>query len=1674
MRLDALLSSSLGIKTAAARIFIEAGDVTVHGKIQREPRWQIVLGEEHAIVVGGEPLRAVGRTPFAHYILLVHKPRAVHCAKFADAAGGRRSLWDLVPPDLSHATLGAFGRLDADTTGLILMGTDGGLQSLLMHPSCGCEKAYVATLRVSANFRLRANAIAEFAAGVPLANGYTCRAARLEILETVAAPAGDANAAPFPYRVRVTIVEGQNHQVKKMLGAVGASVDYLHRERIGSIRLSDYPQLSEPGSVYRAGPHEEELLRSMLPAHRVAEHAASDAAGPSEAMVAPPPPRLSTGRLYEQLHVSIPDPSSSSWPSPNTCAWPTSEQAALLVEIMRSRGLSSLVSIGCGEGAFEACVESCSDGSISVQGVDLDVLSDTSSYKTMRSFLSSGISRVRPDEIYSISDPQQTCICFVWGRKLPWRQYLQHYLDVPLVCLVGEPVAAGESHDGVATDPSGNALDGDSMWDLVHQGKARAVHGGAVMSVYERRTTARLRGGGEEEVEEDIDNEVSASETSSHNEAMASAEEAELPIVSTPPPRQQQQQEQTPEWLTEAEGLLDDEPSTAGGADLDLLAGLAAVRSAAQVYGESLQTLVTAESDFVDDLIHEEPTFAAERRAELRLSTETPKSRKEEEEHRVMMLVSTLPSFNLWSKRVAEARHLQIGLVWWSHAIVEGAVRAWAQYARHWRVLGAAVREMLSASVGRAFDIWRLRTCDGRTVRFGEIAGLGFLMTHCWRRWVGYLTPRRVSILDQVGMAVYSYSREHALRVGLKQWTFGAMRAHIDVILMRRVWELPRSRALRVWHARTQRMKAAFADRQSGLRAINFALSDRQYGHKAIDVVKAMHRWRRLGARKPIELLAAERAGINTIALGFDRWQSWLIAVTGGTSSRGRIRRTAAMRRAAEANAGPYAIMTAQRTAWRRWAITSLHLRYERSLSERYWWGLQRLVDAMARWAELCARRAADARMTSLASSVARAPRLFRAWVLLSTNGKAYRLTLTGTPFGKTPRWRDGKTYRMASSHAVAMLRKRHLAIAFHRWVMIENVKWPLHQQLLRCFELATALLLRFRWREWADDCRMQRANWLLSETLPIVHALHRWRRRTAEATVEELVLLRGITLPLTHCLHRWRIATEDRVRIAQLVNSSAQIPQRRAIGLLHVNAKQRATSARLHAELAKRPRVTRLRPAMEHWFAYCIHQKETKQLLDIAKARASRNYLIEAYAFMRVRYKWIAKLRRADKNRLVRAKERALRCWRASRLKAVAKRARAAARITVREGIAAAERARAFVRWAQWYRMNAAHRAFSRRDRLVAWWNKLQRGWEALCLAAVEDNVRIQGIRNLMDRRAAWALARWCSHCRLCSVGTLSSLAWRLRATGAALRLWTSYVANLMPDCTATIRAFRNQRRRVELLRTLARMASALAHADGQANAREMAEGYHERKMLREGMTLWRRDVQRRTELLFLGSVSGSGVNSSSRSKGPPRPRYSIAELRSAGIPSGAPPPTSISNTPRLSEPQHHLAPSRLETRLPVYTTPPVVTSGLPEELYAKESPMRYGQPVAPTSVRALRESCSTNSMLPLTASYASRLSRQPPAGEEEDNSARTNAGGVGRPRLPAHRPPRPAAARPATPGTAAPPTRVSDALLRRAVRGAASMGVIASETVSESRPGRASEGRPAFLKDAWRKSIM
>ena len=188
---------------------------------------------------------------------------------------GRFSVYDLCQQKgIAHGNLGCFGRLDANTSGLLLMGTDGGLQSLLMHPSSGCEKAYVATLKVhpressdqsAVRGQLRASAAEEFArGGLRLADGHECAPATLEVLETVDV----GESVPFPRRVRLTLHEGQNHQVKRMLGACGASVDALCRERIGGLSLAEVPGLAEEGTMVEASEREVQLLRAMLPPER--------------------------------------------------------------------------------------------------------------------------------------------------------------------------------------------------------------------------------------------------------------------------------------------------------------------------------------------------------------------------------------------------------------------------------------------------------------------------------------------------------------------------------------------------------------------------------------------------------------------------------------------------------------------------------------------------------------------------------------------------------------------------------------------------------------------------------------------------------------------------------------------------------------------------------------------------------------------------------------------------------------------------------------------------------------------------------------------------------------------------------------------------------------------------------------------------------------------------------------------------------------------------------------------------------------------------------------------------------------------------------------------------------------------------------------------------------------
>ena len=170
---------------------------------------------EHAdIRLDGEPL-----DPPAGLVLMLHKPVGYTCS----TKDSGRVVYDLLPPRyrLRSPSLSTVGRLDRDTSGLLLMTDDGQLLHRIVSPKAKLAKVYEATLAGD----LRGDEAATFASGTLL----------LESENTPLAPAPmdviDARHA------RLTLTEGRYHQVRRMFAAVGNHVEALHRSRIGGLEL---------------------------------------------------------------------------------------------------------------------------------------------------------------------------------------------------------------------------------------------------------------------------------------------------------------------------------------------------------------------------------------------------------------------------------------------------------------------------------------------------------------------------------------------------------------------------------------------------------------------------------------------------------------------------------------------------------------------------------------------------------------------------------------------------------------------------------------------------------------------------------------------------------------------------------------------------------------------------------------------------------------------------------------------------------------------------------------------------------------------------------------------------------------------------------------------------------------------------------------------------------------------------------------------------------------------------------------------------------------------------------------------------------------------------------------------------------------------------------------------
>ena len=201
-----------GTRREVTQLIKQQGVTRVDGSIVRD-------GDSFAhddLLVEGKPL-----DPAPGSVILLHKPLGYVCS----SKDARQLIYELLPSRfLSRSPVMApVGRLDRDTSGLLLVTDDGAINHRLTSPRTHLAKVYDAELASD----LRGDESALFASGTLMLDGETTplRPAALEVLG--------------PRRARVSVTEGRYHQVRRMFAAAGNRVEHLHRPAMGSLHLGD-------------------------------------------------------------------------------------------------------------------------------------------------------------------------------------------------------------------------------------------------------------------------------------------------------------------------------------------------------------------------------------------------------------------------------------------------------------------------------------------------------------------------------------------------------------------------------------------------------------------------------------------------------------------------------------------------------------------------------------------------------------------------------------------------------------------------------------------------------------------------------------------------------------------------------------------------------------------------------------------------------------------------------------------------------------------------------------------------------------------------------------------------------------------------------------------------------------------------------------------------------------------------------------------------------------------------------------------------------------------------------------------------------------------------------------------------------------------------------------------
>lgn len=234
-RLQKVIAASGLTSRRKAEELIVAGKVQVNGETVTVLGTQVAKGD--VITVNGQPLPS---RQLEYYLL--NKPKKYVCT--VNDEHGRKQVTDLIE---TKARIYPVGRLDYDSTGLIILTNDGEFANLLMHPKHHLPKTYKVSVRGLVS-KADASLLSK---GIVLDDGIKTLPALVSIL--------NLDVRNNRTSLEITIFEGRNRQIRRMMEMIGCEVSRLHRVRYGCVEDS---QLGS-GSYRRLKPHEIRTLKEM-------------------------------------------------------------------------------------------------------------------------------------------------------------------------------------------------------------------------------------------------------------------------------------------------------------------------------------------------------------------------------------------------------------------------------------------------------------------------------------------------------------------------------------------------------------------------------------------------------------------------------------------------------------------------------------------------------------------------------------------------------------------------------------------------------------------------------------------------------------------------------------------------------------------------------------------------------------------------------------------------------------------------------------------------------------------------------------------------------------------------------------------------------------------------------------------------------------------------------------------------------------------------------------------------------------------------------------------------------------------------------------------------------------------------------------------------------------------